>query len=216
MPYLSRMNGWNPRYLRIAFLLALLISLMSIWVAQEWIAVDTNDRVHHSESHIAKRRAGLVLGCARNLYFFSRIEAAAKLFHAGKVEFLIVSGDNHISTYDEAGTMKTALIERGVPEERIICDYAGFSTMDSIIRAQKVFGQESLTIISQEFHVRRALFIAKRRNIDAIGYCAEDVEVSLATRTRMREALARVKTILDLYLLNRQPVYLGKPISIGT
>ena len=111
--------------------------------------------------------------------------------------------------------MRDALLERGVPAERVVRDFAGFSTLDSIVRAREVFGQREITIISQDFHVRRALFIAKRRGLDAVGYAAPDLEHSLAAPTMRREALARVKTILDLYLLRRQPRFLGEAVRIG-
>jgi SanA protein len=190
--------------------------VVSAAAARWWINSDTNEAIHKNIENIPKRKVGLVLGCARNMYFYSRIEAARQLFTADKIDFILVSGDNHKATYDEAGAMKQALINSGIPPERIVCDYAGFSTLDSIIRAKRVFGVDELTIISQEFHVRRALFIANRRQVDAIGYCAVDVETSIGTRTSLREVFARVKTIMDIYLLHRQPVFLGEPVNIGS
>ncbi len=198
------------------------IILAMIALARFWIQLDTEKRVYTSSSAIPKRQVGLVLGCSShlaggyfNFYFLHRIHAAYQLYNAGKVDYLLVSGDNHISTYDEAGAMKAALVKLGIPPEKIICDYAGFSTMDSVVRARKVFGQDQITIISQQFHVQRALFIAKRKQIDAIGYCAADVSSRAGFRTQLREQLARVKTILDLYIIHRKPVYLGKPVHIG-
>ncbi len=200
----------------IRLLLTLAIAALAcVAVARWWIEADSAGRVHHNAISTPKRKVGLVLGCARNIYFYHRANAASSLYKAGKIEFILVSGDNHVATYDEAGAMKASLIKRGVPEDRIVCDYAGFSTIDSIVRAKKVFGLTQFTVISQEFHVRRAIFIAKRKKIDAIGFCAVDVATRTGFRTRLREHLARVKTILDLYVLHRQPVYLGDPIQIG-
>ena len=184
-------------------------------IAEQWINRDSSPRLHTEPGTLPVRKVGLVLGCAENLYFHNRIHAACTLYNAGKIHFILVSGDNHTKTYDETTAMKTALIQRGIPADCIICDYAGFSTIDSVVRAKAVFGQQEITIISQPFHVRRALFIAKRKQIDAVGYCAPDVTVSIGARTQLRETFARVKTILDLYLLHRKPRFLGPPVQIG-
>jgi SanA protein len=197
-----------------AFLLAVMGIVASIPLAELWIKSDAGSRVYTELDSLPPCKVGLVLGCAQNIYFHYRVSAACEAYKAGKIEYILVSGDNHIATYDEAGAMKTALVNRGIPEDRVICDYAGFSTIDSIVRAREVFGQQQITIISQEFHVQRALFIAKRKQLDAIGYCAPDVEISIGTRTQLREAFARVKTILDLYLFHRQPRFLGDPVLI--
>ena len=97
-----------------------------------------------------------------NRYFTRRIDTAAALYHAGKVKWLLVSGDNGRKNYDEASGMQQALIAKGVPAKVIFCDYAGFSTLDSVVRAKKVFGENHITIISQEFHNQRAIWLAKQ------------------------------------------------------
>lgn len=193
-----------------------------MWVAEKWMDAEAQGRVHADISTLPKRKVGLVLGCSRflangqqNLYFIHRINAASQLYHAGKIDFILVSGDNHIISYDEPSNMKLALMEFNIPESAIVCDYAGFSSLDSVVRAKEVFGERQLLIVSQEFHIKRALFIAKRKGIDAIGFCAQDVNHRMSLRTTAREQFARVKTILDLYLLDRQPTYLGNPIQIG-
>ena len=104
-------------------------------------------------------------------------------------------------------------MEAGVPKEKIFLDYAGFRTNDSVIRAQKVFGQNQLVIISQKFHNQRALYIAKHYNIEAIGYNAADVYSAVAVKVALREKLARSKLLLDL-LVNRPPKYLGPSVEI--
>jgi len=164
-----------------------------------------------------------VLGCSRtlpdgrrNLYFITRMEAAVRLFEAGKVDYLIVSGDNHIKEYDEPTDMKLALADAGVPTNRIYCDYAGFRTFDSVVRAREVFGQSEVTVISQKFHNERAIYIAGRRSVDAIGYNAEDVRSIHSVRTMLREQAARVKTVLDVSLLRTKPKFLGPRVEVGT
>lgn len=168
------------------------------------------------------RRVGLVLGCSptlssgkANWYFENRIAAAAALFQAGKVDYLLVSGDNHAATYDEPGAMRDALVKRGVPADRIVLDHAGFSTLDSVVRAQKVFGLSDLCIISQRDHAQRAVYIAKSKGIRAVAFPAQDVTTRNGLRTRLRESLARVRTLLDLHVLGRKPRFLGPAIEIG-
>ena len=204
----------SAKTIRIVLLLATLAGVIFIPLANVWIRKDTDHAVFSDTASIPAEQVGLLLGCGKNIYFHYRIDAAVTLFKTGKIQHILVSGDNHKATYDEAGAMKQSLIKHGIPAERITCDYAGFSTLDSIVRAKKVFGLNQLTIISQEFHVRRALFIAKRRGITAVGFCARDVETSIGAPTQQRERLARVKTILNLYLLHRTPRFLGDPVHI--
>ncbi|MCB1230103.1 MAG: YdcF family protein [Verrucomicrobiae bacterium] len=182
----------------------------------------SNDRLYDSLETIPSRNAGLVLGCSRtlpggrpNLYFRFRINAAAALYHSGKVRYLIVSGDNHRHDYDEPTEMRDALIEKGVPAESIYRDYAGFRTLDSVVRAREIFGQRELTIISQPFHNERAIFIAREHGIDAVGFNARDVESIDGLRTRLREHLARFKTVLDVWVLGTEPRFLGHEIALG-
>lgn len=173
---------------------------------------------------VPRRDVGLVLGAnpvtssgRPNLHFNSRIEAAAALFHAGKVRHLLVSGDNHRRDYDEPTAMKQALVARGVPAEAITCDFAGFRTLDSVVRAGAVFGLSSCTIVSQRYHNTRALEIARAHGLDAVAFCSRDVPALHSLRTEAREVLARAVTILDLYLWHRQPHFSGpyEPIRIA-
>lgn len=180
------------------------------------------DKVFDDISDISKNKVGLVLGTSsktvngnENRYFKYRMEAAAELYKAGKVEYLIVSGDNHTEYYNEPQQMKVSLIALGVPDTAIYLDYAGFRTFDSVIRAKEIFGQTSLTIISQQFHNERAIFIAEHFGINAIGFDADDVSAKVGFKTRFREYLARVKMILDIYVLRTEPKFLGEKIEIG-
>lgn len=179
-------------------------------------------RTYSDIRDIPHRRVGLVLGCSRqlsdgrpNLFFRNRIGAAAELYRAGKVDYLLVSGDNHIHAYDEATDMKNALIQSGVPPEKIHCDFAGFRTLDSVVRAKEVFGQKDVTIISQEFHNERAIFIASHRGLDAIGFNAPEVNAYDSFKTRCREKLARVATLVDVFVLHRKSRFLGEQVAIG-
>lgn len=165
---------------------------------------------------VPAREVGLVLGAKPgNRYFIRRINTAAALYHAGKVKWLLVSGDNGQKEYDEPSAMQQALIAKGVPEAAIFCDYAGFSTLDSVVRARKVFGENRITIISQAFHNQRAIWLAQQYGIDAIGVNAPDLNKRHGTYTRLREKLARVSAVLDAKILRRQPKYLGVTVTLG-
>jgi len=168
-------------------------------------------------------KVALVLGCSKKLpdgrsnrFFCKRMDAAAKLYQAGKCRALIVSGDNSVKGYDEPTDMKEALVAAGVPADKIHCDYAGFRTLDSVVRAQKVFGQSRLIIISQRFHNERAIYLARSLGIDAYGFNAADavLSTSLRLKNQAREALARVQAVLDIHVFGTQPKFLGQPVVI--
>ena len=132
-----------------------------------------------------------------------------------KIRFILVSGDNSRKDYDEPSDMRDALKEEGVPDEVIYSDYAGFSTLDSVVRAKRVFGQSQLLVISQDFHVRRAVYIGSNHGMDIIGVCAKDVDRRIGAKARFREYFARVKAVLDVGVFHRSPRFLGEPVPVG-
>ena len=179
-----------------------------------------SDKVFDDPTVLPHNTVGLVLGTSQrirggepNLYFAYRIDAAVALYKAGKVDRLLVSGDNGTIYYNEPWVMRKALIAAGVDSAHITLDYAGFRTLDSVVRAKAVFGQQRFTVISQRFHNERAVYIANRLGIDAIGYNARDVHKSQGFRTRVREKLARVKVFVDI-LFDVGPRFLGDPVNI--
>lgn len=174
-------------------------------------------RCYDDASEIPTNHVGLVLGCTRtlesgrpNLYFVYRIEAAAALFRAGKVDVLLVSGASHRADVDEAASMKEALVEAGVPEAVVVCDCHGYRTIDSVLRAKRVYGQEKLTIVSQAFHNHRAIYIAEHHGIEAIGFDAVDVAPPRGRLVRIREYFARMRVLVDIHVSNTQPRVLGE------
>ncbi|TYA86839.1 vancomycin high temperature exclusion protein [Seonamhaeicola marinus] len=181
----------------------------------------TKNLIYDDISHIPKNKVGLVLGAGKftssghiNLYYKYRLQAAIDLFNSGKIEFILVSGDNGRKDYDEPTDFKNDLIKKGIPEHKIFLDYAGFRTLDSVVRAKEVFQLNSVTIISQQFHNERALYIAKHKNIKAIAFNAKDTHGKYSYKTRLREYLAKTKASFDV-LFNVQPKYLGKKIKIS-
>ncbi|MCU0444708.1 MAG: YdcF family protein [Microscillaceae bacterium] len=201
---------------------SLLLAIGAMYIANWHIDHYAEKFVFDDYETMPVNKVGLLLGTSKrlrdgsvNLYFKYRIEAAINLYNAGKIKYIIVSGDNSQIYYNEPIDMKKALLKGGIPPEAIYLDYAGFRTLDSVVRGKKIFGQQKLTIISQEFHNKRAIFIANRYGIEAIGFNARDVSISLGFKTQMREKFARLMTIFDLYLLNTQPKFLGESIQIG-
>ena len=209
----------NKRRLRIIKYVAIAVVVMVLAWGASAIAVYavSSGRVFDSASidAVPCQRVAVVMGCVRtlpnglnNLYVERRIDAAAELYKAGKVDCLIVSGDNHVKGYDEPSDMKESLAKSGVPADRIVCDYAGFRTLDTVVRAKKVFGLDSFIIVSQPDHVRRAVFTARGFGCDAYGYAAEGVNGRYSIKTTIREQLAKIAAVADV-ILRRSPKFLG-------
>lgn len=201
---------------------AVLIACMgTAFICFSIVKNNAEDRLYSDVTKIPHNKVGLLLGTApktpwgvHNNYYDYRINAATELFKAGKIDYILVSGDNHSTDYDEPSCMRDSLIVKGVPKDKIILDYAGFRTLDSIVRAKEIFGQDSITIISQQFHNERALYLAKHYGIEAVAYNAKDVEYwKKKLKIHGREYLARVKMFIDLYT-GKKPKFLGERIKI--
>jgi SanA protein len=210
-----KLKKWG--YIFLAFFL-MLISF--IYFCNSAIENAARGKLYSDTNTIPYNKVALVLGTSKylsknkiNPFYTYRIQAAVELFRSGKIKYLIVSGDNGRREYNEPEMIRADLMLAGVDSSRIFLDYAGFRTFDSVVRLKEVFGQDSVTIISQPFHNPRALYIAQREGIYAIGFNAMDVSVSQGIRTRVREILARVKVFVD-YLFGKKPKYLGKKIIL--
>ncbi|WP_245391559.1 SanA/YdcF family protein [Thioflexithrix psekupsensis] len=211
---------WGMRLFALMTFL-IILSLLLVIAAYVWIEYAHEDRIYSSVETVPVRSVGLLLGTSKwvangriNLYFLYRIEAAVTLYQAGKIQHIIASGDNRRRNYNEPLDMLEALMARGVPRHAITLDYAGFRTLDSIVRAEAVFSQADFMIISQDFHNRRALFISQFYGLNAIAFNAQGVTHQIHFKTLLREYLARVKAVLDLYVLDTQPRFFGDKIPI--
>ena len=206
----------------LACLVLLLALIASLLAYSEWIVSDARHYTYDQVEQVPYNRVAVVLGTSKylsgggpNHYFKYRIKAAAELYNEAKVDFIIVSGDNATVQYNEPRQMRRALIKAGIPASAIYMDVAGFRTLDSVVRAKEVFGQDRFTVVSQGFHNERAIFIARHFGIDAVGFNAEDPSAYQGIRTRVREVFARLMGLLDLYVLDKGPKFLGEPVPIG-
>ncbi len=169
---------------------------------------------------IPPNKVGMVLGTSKyigkklNYYYKYRIEATVKLYQNKKIKYILVSGDNSESNYNEPQTFKNDLIKRGIPASKVFLDYAGFRTFDSVIRSKEIFGQKNITFISQQFHNERAIFIAKNNGIEAVAFNARDLHGKPGLKTRIRERFARIKAILDVFILKTKPKFMGDKVVI--
>jgi len=204
----------------ILFLSGIFLALLVFVVHCNYQVVSTSrGRTYDKLEDLPYNRVGIVLGTSKyiiggglNRYYENRMKAARDVFFRGKVDYLLVSGDNAFIEYNEPMRMKKSLIKLGIPAEKIYLDYAGFRTLDSVVRAKEVFGEEKFTVISQKFHNERAIYIGKKFGIDIVAYNAENPNKS---RIKRREVLARVKAWLDTNILNTQPKFLGERVYIG-
>ncbi|WP_244153115.1 SanA/YdcF family protein [Rodentibacter genomosp. 1] len=189
--------------------------LLIFLVIDQVISLSVRDRVFENADRLPYRPYGVVLGTSKyvatgktNDYYTNRLAAAKTLIENQKVSYLLLSGDNRTLQYNEPRNMFRDLRKMGISEDRLFQDFAGFRTLDSIIRADKVFQIPPYTIISQKFHCERALFIARYYDIDAICFTAKQPDIYFGTR--IRETFARIKAIFDL-LIGVQPYFLGDP-----
>ncbi len=200
----------------------LLLSVLLLWIGAEcYVSASANGREFDRVEDVKIEAPVLVLGCSPtigrrdNLYFTYRMDSAAALWKAGKASSFVVSGDNGTYSYNEPEWMKKALMERGVPENRIVCDFAGFRTLDSVVRMKEVFGTQQCIIVSQQFHNERALAIAAYYDLDAVALNANNnVGRRSIYKSWLRERAARICMLLDLWVWGADPRFLGEPIKL--
>jgi SanA protein len=197
--------------------------LLVVMAANTWVVSVTRDFIVDDMTRLGVYDVGVVLGTSpytrygnQNLLFTHRMMTAAELYRAGRVRHLLISGANPDRTYNEPRKMYQALRRLGVPDTALTMDFAGFRTLDSIVRAQQVFGLDRFVVISQRYHAYRALFIARYNGVDALAYIRPQEDRRQPLRAEAREYLARFKAVVDLFLLSTRPRFLGpqRPIRI--
>lgn len=209
---------------KVVISLITLLFLLSVFalILDYWMGWKTEKSIYTEISAIPAKNVGVVLGTAKylvaggiNQYYQNRIDGAVDLYNAGKINYILVSGDNAQNSYNEPRVMRLDLIEAGIPKEKIVLDFAGFRTLDSVVRVNKVFVTDDFTIITQQFHCERALFIAEHMGIHAQCFAVALPENRQYGLVRAREVIARLGALADLYILNRQPRFLGPQIPVG-
>jgi len=207
----------------ILYILLRVVALVLMAGLLAWFAERRLDRAAEAKSfsdiaQVPPAEVALVLGTSPigpeggpNRFFVFRLDAAAELYKAGKVKYFIVSGavDNR---YDEPLAMRDGLVERGVPADAIYRDPSGDRTVDSIVRARQIYGQTRLIIVSQRFHLSRALFLALHEGIDAWGFEARDVR-AFSILTELRRYPSALRAYWEVW--TGLPPAVGKPVAIG-
>lgn len=201
------------------FMIVICLGAFTALALDRWISWKTAPSIYDELQDLPDRQVAVVLGTSRyyrngeiNQYYKYRIQGALNAYNSGKVRYLLLSGDNAQQSYNEPLTMRKDLIAAGVPARDIVMDYAGFRTLDSIVRTRKVFDTNDFIIITQRFHCERALFIAQHMGIQAQCYAVPSPKNILSVR--LREFAARLGAIADLYIFKREPRFLGPMVQI--
>jgi SanA protein len=211
----------SRRKLAVGLLITTIVFLALLFGVDRWVTNSTKAQLYSNIDSIPANKVGLLLGTSKyirtgviNPYYQYRIDAAVALYKAGKITYILVSGDNRSITYNEPGMMRKDLIARGVPADHIFLDYSGVHTLDSVIRCRDIFGVDHFTVISQPFHNERALFIANQKNMVAIGFNAKDVGGLFGFKVIVREKFSRLKMMLELLMNVRAKDYYGPRVEI--
>jgi vancomycin permeability regulator SanA len=156
--------------------------------------------------------AGLTANGTPTWFLADRLDAAIRLYRMGKVDGLLMSGDNHTASHDEPTAMRTYALAHGVPAAAITLDYAGFDTYDSCYRARHIFGVQSAVVVTQSYHAPRAVYLCRSVGVDADALTVPDwgrVPAAKMVHYQAREVLADVKAVWDADVTNPSPRYLG-------
>ena len=201
------------------FLTLFILLAVTLIACDRWIGWKTSPYIFEDIDKLPAKKVGMVLGTSKyytsgyiNQFYQYRIQGAVNDYNSGKIQYLLLSGDNAKHSYNEPNTMRKDLIKAGIPASRIVMDFAGFRTLDSVVRTKEVFGTDGFTIITQRFHCERAVFIALEKGIDA--QCFAVASPKSMFKVRIREVFARAGAMIDVYILNREPRFLGPPETI--
>lgn len=196
-----------------------LLGLLAMGLLNAYVVYSTRAQIYEDVSSAPRSRVAIVFGASVHRdgtlapVTSDRVETAVALYRAGRVAKLLISGDHGTWDYDEVNPMRRRALQGGVPPEDIFMDHAGFSTYDTVARAKRVFGVESAILVTQRFHLPRALMIARRFGIEAVGVAADRRRLQSMPYLMFRESLARVKD-LGKCLLGSDPACLGPEIPL--
>ena len=219
------MTKTKKRNLLIAALVLLglaVLGVAAIFGADAWVRYSTDDRILTQQQAAELERVDciIVLGCqvrsdgTLSHMLEDRVKRGVALYHDGVSPKLLMSGDHGRESYDEVDAMKRYAVENGVPSEDVFMDHAGFSTYETVYRAKAVFGAERVLIVTQEYHLYRALYIARELGLEAWGVDADYRTYSGQLGRDVREVLARCKDLV-MCIWKPEPTYLGEMIPIS-
>ncbi|WP_404377352.1 vancomycin high temperature exclusion protein [Vreelandella aquamarina] len=218
----SLLLRWMKRFLMSLGALLLLATLLFI-AGNFWVLASTARYINGPFEQCRVTDVAIVFGTShwtrgglRNPHFHARMRTSARLIADQRVQHLLLSGDNRTQAYNEPRAMWRDLYRRGVPAEQLTMDFAGFSTYDTMVRARDVFQLEEALLVTQSWHLPRAIFIGRALGMDVTGCIAEEQPAADVWRLKMREWVARIATLGDLYLWRREPYFLGpaEPIEL--
>lgn len=196
------------------------LGIITVFGINQYVKVVANKNIAEDVQSVKKADAILVLGCqvredgSLSLMLQDRIDKAIELYEAGVSDKIIVSGDHGREEYDEVNAMKNYLIEKGIPSENIFMDHAGFSTYESLYRAQYIFKTEKVVVVTQEYHLYRAVYIGNKLGIETYGVPAAKILYYGQTSREIREILARNKDFVKC-IFKFEPTYLGESIPVS-
>ena len=206
------------KYLKIALYLAI-VGLVAIVSVNYYVKSSTKKNIYYSIKKFPKNDVGIIFGAGINgdqpsKYLKDRLDAGIALYKANRINKLLLSGDNGRDEYDELTVMKNYCYKHGVDTTKIFIDYAGFDTYSTMYRAKHIFNIKKATLISQEYHLNRAIYIGQKLGIKSVGYSANNGEYLGYKYVTFREYGSIFKSFFDV-LRNREPRFLGNPIDIN-
>ncbi len=219
---MKKLRKITKRFISLKLFLGVIFVFLIIIIGSNLVIVLVSNKHLYANIHdLPANKTAVVLGTSRylkggapNPWFHYRISAAAELYHSGKIDYLILSGDNRTRFYNEPEQMRRELVKYNVPDNAMYLDYAGLRTLDSMVRSKAIFGQDTIIVVSQKFHNQRAVFLARLHGIHATAYNAKSPDARQGIRTNTREVFARVKVFLDI-ISGKQPRHMGEQIIIG-
>lgn len=201
----------------------LLLATLLFMAGNFWVLASTARYIDSRSQECRPSDVAIVFGTShwtrsglRNPHFHARMRTSARLIDSRHVKHLLLSGDNRTQAYNEPRAMWRDLYRRGVDSRQMTMDFAGFSTYDTLARARGVFELDEALLVTQSWHLPRAIFIARGLGMSVTGCVAEEHSAAGEWRLRVREWVARVATLGDLYIWGRQPYFLGpvEPIEL--
>ena len=204
----------------IAIVTLIIVGIIAVFGINQYVKIVANKNIIQEVENANKSDAILVLGCqvmedgSLSLMLKDRLDKAVELYKQGIAEKIIVSGDHGREEYDEVNAMKSYLIENEIPSENIFMDHAGFSTYESLYRAGHIFKVKKLTVVTQEYHLYRAVYIGNKLGIETYGVPAEKTLYYGQTSREIREILARDKDFVKC-IFKSKPTYLGESIPVS-